>query len=329
MAQKYIHKAASLADIRDLPGAAGIGVFGGMAYVNLLGAQVPLVGGGIFARVYLVDGTNGSDTDRRLPYKTIQAAINEARYRGTGALNYTDKSQYSIIYVAPGHYNEQVLFSGYNIALVACANPAAGKDWGVSLNYDGAVAATAVLGFSGSGLAILGPWHVYCDAAIPAVYCTGGDNNIIDGMTIEGDGVNMTYAIHAVSLKGSWLRNIIASGFMTAGIYCPGGADQYAIHGGIEGCQLFAGTSAGAKGIYIHADATAYDFRIFRNFIDVVGGGATAKGIDNDAARILIAENYIVNANGATSIEDAGGCVLTNHSRIVSGTIVDPNPAAT
>jgi len=176
-----------------------------------------------------------------------------------------------------------------------------------------------VVAFSGSGIRIAN-LHVTCSEAIPAIWCAAGDNNLIENCVIEGDGASMTYGIQADSLKGSWIRNCVITGFVTAGIYAAGGEDHYCIHGGIEGNQLYSAV-AGAKGIFIENTMTAYNFRIFQNFIDLEPAGATAKGIDDDTAtNIIIGDNYVIVEASATAIESAGHGKLHNRSS-VNGTV--------
>ena len=77
MANRFVAKVAALADIRNLPNAAGIGFYGGRFYGNSNGNVAPLTGPW-FGNVINVDADNGSATDTRLPYSTIQAAVTAA-----------------------------------------------------------------------------------------------------------------------------------------------------------------------------------------------------------------------------------------------------------
>lgn len=277
-----------------------------------------------YNRIYCVDSVNGSDsnpgTTWERPFVTIMGALNVARrLPGTTTIDDT-KDHRSLVLVAPGHYNEAIAFSGYSIDLVGVGPAVPGKDYGVSINYDGATAATAALAFSGSGIRVAN-LHIYCDAAIPAIFCAGGDNNLIENCVVEGDGVNCTYGILTYSMKGSWIRDCVLSGFATAGIFCDGGADRYCIHGGIENNQLYSAVSGAVKGIYIENTMTAYNFRVHHNFIELESCGATAKGIDNDAAgNVLITDNYIVVEGSATAIESASHGILHNRAS-VNGTV--------
>src|SRR3990167_8552681 len=78
MATRFVNKAARLADITNHPTAAGIGFYGGRFYGNFNGTVAPLYGYPSFGNVLLVDGDSVSDTDERLPYLTIQAAVTAA-----------------------------------------------------------------------------------------------------------------------------------------------------------------------------------------------------------------------------------------------------------
>ena len=285
---------------------------------------------GQYNRVYCVDSVNGSATADGLGWgralNTIQAAVNKARYLpGTTTIDDT-KDHSALVLVAPGHYNVAAgagtLFSGYNIEIRGVGPAVPGKDYGVSINYDGAVTTTAVLGFSGSGITLRN-LHIYCDAAIPALYIAGGDNNLIENCVIECDGTNCTYGIQADSMKGSWIRDVVIRTPVTAGIYVAGGANHYAIDGGIQRAKIYA-AAAGAKGIYVENTNTVYNFEISDCKIDVEAAGATAKGIDNDATgNMIISENKVVIETAATAIESASHGVLHNYVS-TNGTVTDP-----
>jgi len=268
------------------------------------------------------DDNDGFDPSH--PMLTLQAGINRARYiPGTTTID-SDKNHEAVVLVAPGHYNEAIAFSGYNVHVIGLGSPVPGKDYGVSINYDGAVTAAspAVLAFSGSGIR-LSNLHVYCDAAIPAIYNAGGDNNFIDNCVIECDGTNATYGIVMESMKGSWIRDCVITSPKTAGIFLDGAANRYAINGGIERCQIYSAVT-GAKGIFIESTMTAYNFRVYQNFISLAGAGNTAKGIDNDATgNVLIADNYLIMSATGTPAESAGIGMLHNHAT-KNGTVTDP-----
>lgn len=278
------------------------------------------------ATAYFVDSVNGSDSNDGLSWErafvTLDAGIDAARYLpGTTTIDDT-KDHHTFVFVAPGHYNEQQLFSGYNIHVIGCGPAIPGKDYGVSINYDGAVATTAVVGFSGSGIH-LANLHVYCAEAIPAIYMAGGDNNLVENCVIECDGTNATYGIHSISMKGSWIKDCVIRTPATTGIFLDGGADRYCIDGGIENCQI-VGTATGVKGIHCESTMTVYNFRVHQNWIDVKSGGATSIGIHNQATgNMYITDNYVICGNGATAISSASHGSLNNHVS-TNGTVTDP-----
>lgn len=259
-------------------------------------------------RVYWVDNVNGSDTgfdglSPQTPFATILKGLNMARYLpGTSTIDDT-KDHHAYVFVAPGHYNDEaLLFAGYNIHLIGLGPGVPGKDYGVSINYDGDIAATAVLAWQGSGIH-LANLHIEVQEAIPGIYCAAGNNNLIENCVINCDGTNATYGIQMANMKGSWIRNCVITRPVTAGIYV--GAGDYAIQGGIERCMINTGVSAGAKGIHVSATTTVYNFRIHQNFVDVIGGGATAVGIHMEAADTALAcfvtDNYVAVATGNTT----------------------------
>lgn len=249
----------------------------------------------LYNRIYHVCSVQGNDTYSGLSWKkakaTIDAAVDLARYLpGTTTIDDT-KDHRSLVLVAPGHYNEQQLFSGYGIEIVGCGHGMPGKDYGVCINYDGAVAATAVVGFSGSGLTLRNLF-IECQEAIPGLWIAGGDNNLIENCVIQGDGT-MTYGIHASSLKGTAIRGCVISGFATAGIWFEEGADRYAIQGEIAH-NIIAQPGNNADGILFDGAIVSWGYAIHHNHIDVLPGGAGAIGIDiNYTGQVLVSENVV------------------------------------
>ena len=153
---------------------------------------------------YYVDSVNGSDNNNGRSWDqamaTIQAAVNLARYLpGTTTIDDT-KDHFATVFVRAGHYNEQVLFSGYNIRLIGVPVHM-GKDYGASLNYNGEVVSTACLAFSGSGIEISGFFINNSGGAIPGIWCAGGDNNWIHHNVIDCGGVG-AYGIKKANVNG-------------------------------------------------------------------------------------------------------------------------------
>jgi len=268
-------------------------------------------------QVFYVDSVNGSDDNSGLnpdeAYATLDKGIDQARYLpGTTTIDST-KSHHTLVLVAPGHYNESLLFSGYNITVEGMIAGRPGKDYGVSINYDGAADTTAALAFSGSGICLRN-LHIYCEEAIPALYIAGGYNNLIENLVIECDGTNATYGIHCASLKGTVIKDCVIQGAVTAGIWMEGGADRYAIHGGIYDCQIHS-DATGAAGILFDSTIVGYNFDIQGNRIDVLGGGAGSIGIDvNYTGQIFITDNRV--RAHTTAIDTEGEGALWNHCSV-------------
>lgn len=277
----------------------------------------------LYGKKYFADTVNGSDTNTGLSWMqakaTIQAAVNAARKDSAGDI-ITTKDHCAYVFVAPGHYNESVLYGAYNLHIIGMGCPVPGKDYGVSINYDGAVDEYAAVLMQGSGNSLRN-LHIQMAEALPAILIDNGDNHLIKNCVIECDGTNATYGIQANSLKGSKIENCIIINPITAGIYAAGGAEHYTINGHIKDNIIKMGTSAGAKGIYIENTMTSYNFNIEKNKIDAVGGGASGIGIDNNSTgNLFIIDNYIAVAATATPIESAGIGVIDNKVT-VNGTV--------
>jgi len=273
------------------------------------------------------DGNNGKSWKNA--FASFEKGIDAARYDAGTTDIADDKGHRAYVFVAPGHYNEttELLFSGYNISVIGCGIGVPGKDYGVSLNYDGSASATAAFLFSGSGIEVHN-LHIYCDAAIPAVYIAGGDNNWLNNCVIECDGTNCTYGIQAASMKGSWITNCVVNGAKTAGIWVEGGDGHYFITGGIRNNIVYSGTS-NTTGILVDATNVCYGSLIDHNFVEL-RTGSSAKGIDvNATSGVLVTDNYVSVPSSATPIEHAGGeqYLMGNHTA-AGTTNVDPNPAA-
>lgn len=279
--------------------------------------------------IYVDTGSPSPDGEGRTwqtAFHTIQAAINKVRYDSvTGTFDYDEKDRMHVIYIKPGHYNitSYISFSGYNISIIGVGPGIPGKDYGVSINYDGAVDATAVMAGSGAGLTLKN-LHITVAEAIPGILVSG-DNNLVENCVLEGDGTNATIGIDAYGLKGSAIRNCRILGFITAGIYVRGGADRYFRQGDVSGNSIVAPSSAGAKGIYVDTNLVTTDAIVKDNFVDVNGGGATGKGIDvNDTGVVFVHNNCVYAATSGTGIEHAGHGVMANNVS-VAGTMQGDN----
>ncbi len=290
---------------------------------------------GLGRKVFFVDPSFGNDanvgTSWRKAFKTFEKGIDACRFDlGTTTIA-DDVAHRAFLFLAPGHYNEttQLLFSGYNISVIGCSIPVPGKDYGVSINYDGSVTATAAMLINGSGIE-LARLHIYCDAAVPALYIYfPGDNNFVHDCVIECDGTNTTYGIYATTMKGSRIEDVTVTGAVTAGIGLEyDAADQYAINGRVKDCHITSAYS-NTKGIHVHANLVCYNFWLEHNFVGLTSG-SSCKGIDVDATSgLYVVDNYVSVPSSATPIEHAGGeqYWLGNHTA-AGTTNADPAPAA-
>lgn len=167
---------------------------------------------------YYVDSVNGNDNNSGesldSPFLTIQKAVNTARYvPGTTTLA-TNKDRRKYIFIMPGQYNEQVLFSGYNISLIGLGQKSNG-DYGVVINYDDAVTATAVIAFSGSGLE-LHNLCIQCSQAIPAVLLSSvSDAVVISNCWIKGDNSKTCTIGISCAVKNTIIEDNVINGCIT------------------------------------------------------------------------------------------------------------------
>jgi len=271
-------------------------------------------------RIYHVSDSHGNDDWSGLSWtkakKTIMAAVNLARYvTGGTTIDYDEKSIKSLVLVAPGHYNERVAWSGYGLDLIGCAHGRPGKDYGVCINYDGALTLADnvyVVAFGGSGNSIRNLYVNVGAEAMAGVTILAGDNNLIQNCVIEGDGT-MTYGIDCESMKGSVIEDCIIEGFATAGIRIHGGADHYAIQGGIYRNQMH---SNAGHGIVVDAGIVANgSFVIKENLIDVLGGGAGSFGMDiNYTGQMFVVQNCV--RAHTTAIDSEGEGCIQNHCSV-------------
>ena len=262
----------------------------------------PMVNGN--SDVVFVDAVNGNDANDGRSWEsakqTIQAGVNLARYLpGTTTIDDT-KDHHAYVFVAPGQYNEQVLFSGFNIHLIGMTggNELSNKDYGVTINYDGAVAATCVLGFTGAGIEIANI-TIHCNQAIPAMYIPSpGDGCLIRNCYFTGnDAKTSTYAIQG-DIKTSVIRDCLIEGF-TTGIEIggnAGGGGAWAYNSRIQGNFITKCTN----GILIPAGAVAGQTMV----LDNVAVGSSCSITNSTATDVVIASNLVkpaVSDGGAAS----------------------------
>lgn len=261
---------------------------------------------------YYVDGQNGSDYNTGdawdNAFATIQAALNAARYV-PGTTNIDDsKNRQKYVFVYPGVYNEQLLWSGYNIHLIGLSFNVGNVDYGVVINKDGAVATTAVMGVTGAGIEIAG-LQFHNEEAIPTLYMpTPGDGCWIHDCFFDQDDTNATIGIQIDDCRNCIIENNRIFDFQTAGIQV--GSNGAWFRNSIIRNNHIAGSTG--KGIYVPTGtiAGAADGSVIKGNTIV---GTTTTGIHQEAAGayVLIADNWI---QAGTALTDAGTGDADNHT---------------
>lgn len=250
---------------------------------------------------FYVDGTYGSDshTGRSWDeaFKTIQYAVNKARYVGGTTTLDDSKGRDKYIFVAPGHYDEQVLFSGYGIHIIGMGDNGAGQggDYGVVLNYNNAVAATGVMGFTGVNIHIANIC-IQTTNNIPGIFIpTVSDGIHLQNVYLKGkDSKTTSAAIDAPSLKSSLIEGCAMQGFAT-GIKLGYAAGQWCYNNIIRNNHIVNVTN----GITIANGAVGLNLcAIQKNNII----GSTGSITNSQATDIMIIENYV-----KPIISNAGG----------------------
>lgn len=275
--------------------------FVGEAFINLF-----------YDTVYYVDGANGSDSNSGLSwdkaFATIMKAVNTARYLpGTTTID-SAKGRDKWIFVAPGQYNEQILFSGYNIHLIGISYKIGNVDYGVVINKDEAVTSTCVLGFTGAGIE-LANLQIHNAAAIPTLFVpTPGDGCWIHDCYLDGDDTNATYGLQISDCRNSIIENNRIFNHVTAGMML-GSNGTWFRNSQVRGNHI-SGTQG--KGIYVPSGticSAGFGSQIAHNYIM----GTCTIGIHQEAAGayVLIADNWI---QASTAVTDAGTGDCDNHT---------------
>ena len=264
---------------------------------------------------YYVNGTIGIDTQandqgksKDKPFRTIMYALNVARYvPGTTTID-SSKNRRKVIYVAPGVYNEQILFSGYNISLIGEMYKLGNVDYGVVINKDEAVTTTCVVGFTGAGIEIAG-LQIHNAAAIPALYVpTPGDGCYVHDNVIDNDDTNATYGIQWPDCRHSLIENNKIIDFQTAGISV-GGSGVWFRQSMIRGNHIMGATGIGIEVATGTICAANQGSVIASNYVV----GSCTVGIHQKVAGayVLIADNWI---QATTALTDAGSGDADNHT---------------
>lgn len=153
------------------------------------------------------------------PFRTIQAALNKARYMsGTTTVDST-KYRRVYVFVYPGQYNEQLIFSGYNISLIGLGiGNISNGEYGVVVNYNDAILATGVISFYGAGIEIANICF-QSSQAIP-IMLAGSGGNLADGCYIhncwfKGNSSKTCTIGISVEIKNSLIEKNIINGCIT------------------------------------------------------------------------------------------------------------------
>jgi len=252
------------------------------------------------------DGNDGLSWDTA--FKTIQAACNKARYiDGTTTID-SSKNRDKYIFVAPGVYNEQVLFSGYNIHLIGLSYRLGNVDYGVVINKDETVTTTCVVGFTGAGIEIAG-LQIHNAAAIPTLFVpTPGDGCWVHDCYIDGDDTNATIGIDWNDCRNSVIENNRIFNHVTCGIQLGANGTWF------RNSQVIGNHIAGSqgKGIDVVSGAicgAGFGSIIAHNYI--MGTCVTGIHQQNAGAYVLIADNWV---QATTPITDAGSGAADNHN---------------
>lgn len=262
--------------------------------------------------VYYVKKTGNDNNDGLswdTAFLTIQAACNKARYLpGTTTIDSSnDRDKW--IFVAPGQYNEQILFSGYNIHLIGLQYKLGNVDYGVVINKDEAVTTTCVVGFTGAGIEIAG-LQIHNAAAIPTLYVpTPGDGCYVHDCFMDGDETNATYGIQWEDCRNSIIENNRVMGHVTAEIKVGNGGATWFRNSQVIGNHI---STAGTKGIYVPTGTicgAADGSVIASNY--VVGTATVGIHQESAGAYVLVADNW---AQATTPVTDAGTGAADNHN---------------
>lgn len=239
---------------------------------------------------YYVDANNGSDSNDGLSwdtaFRTIQYAVNKARYYPNTTTIDARKDHHKYVFIWPGQYNEQVLFGGYNIHLVGIGdNGVGGGDYGVVINYDDAIAATGVMGFTGVNIEVCNITF-NTTAAIPGITIP----SVSDGIHIHhclfkgADTKTPTNAIDIPSFKGGLIEHNVIQGW-TYGIKTGYAAGAWFYLSIIRENHIVNVTN----GIDIAAGAVCGLSKIQRNTVQ--GSGTSI--VNGQATDVIICENYV------------------------------------
>jgi hypothetical protein len=252
---------------------------------------------------YYVDGLSWETA-----FKTIQKACNIARYQKNTSTIDSSVGHHKYIFIAPGQYNEQILFSGYNIHLIGLMYKLGNVDYGVVINKDEAITTTCVVGFTGAGIEIAG-LQIHNAAAIPTLYIpTPGDGCWIHDNVLDGDDTNATYGIDWPDVRNAFIENNRIFNHVTAGMRL-GSNGKWCRNSQIKWNHI-AGSQG--KGIYVPSGticSAGYGSSIMHNTI--VGTCTIGIHQESAGAYILVGDNWV---QATTPVTDAGTGAADNHN---------------
>lgn len=314
MPTRFINKAQRLADLLNEPNASGIGVFGGQVYMNINGSIAPL-GGLPFTNVILVDGDDGSDTDTRLPYKTIQAAVTAASAGDTIlikamdiAAGGTDPSNYAETIIIPaGKSGLRLIGIANGLAQGALPQIKKGSGSTALLTVRSPGCLIANLGFNGAS-STGGGILLDDDGSTKTAFGT-----VIQGChfkNCKGHATNSTLggAITWSSAGGAWQVTIIGNSFFdnVGGIVLIGTSTDRPKDVKIIG-NVFGGSAAGNIDSYIYGaggsgfnDVTIHS-NVFTTVKPAIGSGTVARYVDlTGVASGIFSDNYFASTDTTT-----------------------------
>lgn len=255
---------------------------------------------------------DGSDNNDGLtwdtPFKTIQHACNIARYvPGTTTID-SSKDRDKYIFIFPGVYNEQILFSGYNIHLIGLSHKVGNVDYGVVINKDEAVTTTCVVGYTGAGIEICG-LQIHNAAAIPTLFSpTPGDGCWIHDNYLDGDDTNATVGISIKDCRNSIIENNRIFNHVTAGIQL-GDNGTWFRNSIVKGNHIAGSQGKGIDVVSGTICGAGFGSVIAHNYI--IGTCSIGVHQQNAGAYVLIADNWI---QASTAVTDAGAGAADNHT---------------
>lgn len=322
MPQRYIQKVASLAEIRNLPNAAGIGSYGGGIFLNANGTPQLIAPGTMGGRTYFVNNITGSASYDGLspdkPFAEVSQAITASEaFRLAQVANNTMVRNRIYIQGTATAYAALTALPNWCDLIGIGASPH-GNGSGIA-RINGAAAADAIASaitrgnyFANLQFATAGSfWCMDVEGMLRTIFedcCWLNDaaaadgcfrstgnfaGNVLRRCTMLGDSGYPVYGFKQESAS-AWNSNVI------------------------EDCPIIMGTTAG---IFLATNANSVGSVIRHNVIGDFGGGC-AKGIDdNSNCLCMIVGNYI-------SATDAIERTSRGNIGVIDNQVIDGTTAA-